>query len=165
MNEQQARKHIDNLKGYYAHLGAFIGTNLFLLAINLVNWGGELWVIYPLMGWGIGLAVHTVNVFFSGSDWEDRKMQELTGWTTTREELERLSERTRNLITILSSVDWQKIDPELLATRENLESVQEQIIGLKSGDQAGKREVVEQIEKLEAFVTSSKFDYYDKAAE
>ncbi len=165
MDEEQARKHIEELKGYYAHLASFVGVNLFLLAINLVNWEGELWVIYPMLGWGIGLVAHTVTVFFGGTDWEARKMQELTGWSTTQDELERLSERTENLITILSSVNWEKIDPDLVSTKENLESVQDRIVELRAnGDEASRREVTKEIEKLEEFVTSSRFDYHDKAA-
>jgi hypothetical protein len=37
-------------------------------------------------------------VFGTGSDWEERKMQELTGWSMTQLELERLADRTDNLI-------------------------------------------------------------------
>lgn len=166
MNEEQARKHIEELKGYYAHLAAFVGVNLFLFMINMVTSPSAIWFIYPLFGWGIGLIIHTVTVYGSGHDWEQRKLQELTGLNDTREELERLSERTDSLITILSSVDWEKIDPELVQTQKNLKKAQADIEALKKGESAeNQAKVKEEIEKLEAFVTSSKFDYYEMAAD
>ena len=165
MNEEQAQEHIEELRGYYAHLGSFVGVNLFLFMINMITDSSNIWFVYPLFGWGIGLIAHTIGVFFSGHDWEARKMQELTGLSNTQEELERLSERTENLITILSSVNWGKIDPELMDTKQNLESAKQTIVQLKDrGDATSQEQVTREIEKLEEFVTSSKFDYYDLAA-
>jgi hypothetical protein len=169
MNEEKAQERIEELKGYYAHLGAFVPVNLFLIAINLMDYSESdgYWFVYPLFGWGIGLCIHTLTTFFTGNDWEERKMQELTGWSVTQEELQRMSERTDNLISILSSVDWEKIDPDLLDTKENLLRAREQIVDMRDGNGApsqSKSEVIRELEKLEEFVTSSKFSYYDQAA-
>ena len=116
MNEEQARKRIKELRGFYGHLGAFIGANLFLFMINMINLrhGDDIWFIYPLFGWGIGLISHAFHVYAGGKDWEKRKMEELTGHKNTQDELARLNERTDNLVAILSSVNWEKIDPELV---------------------------------------------------
>ncbi|MDA0977448.1 MAG: 2TM domain-containing protein [Proteobacteria bacterium] len=168
MNEEQAREHIKELKDYYAHLAAFVGVNLFLFMVNMVNLaeGDDIWFIYPLFGWGIGLIIHTFGVFWNGKNWEAQKMNELTGLSQTQDELARLSERTENLVTILSSVNWEKIDPDLLGTRQSLEEAREKIVQLKSErDPEGERLVNEEVQKLEAFVTSSRFDYYQLAAE
>ena len=92
-------------------------------------------------------------------------MQELTGLSQTQDQLSELSERTDNLITILSSVNWEKVDPELMETRDKLEKARTDIARLDQGDRTASRtEVTREIEKLEAFVSSSKFDYYDLAA-
>ena len=97
-------------------------------------------------------------------------MQELTGWSMTQEELERLSQRTENLVTILSNVNWEKIDPDLVETKDKLLDAREQMIEMRDYGVANtvteksKSEVIKEIEKLEAFVTSSKFDFYDQAA-
>lgn len=168
MNQEQAKERIDELRGFYSHLASYVAVNCFLLTINLMNWEGELWVLYPAGGWGIGLTIHAFNVFFSGSQWEERKMQELTGWTTTQDELDRLSERTDTLISILSSVDWKSIDPDLLQSKENLLKAQNKIVSMQANGEAAndsnKDDVVRELEKLEAFVTSSKFSYYDQAS-
>lgn len=166
MNEEQAQERIEELRGYYGHLASFIGVNLFLFMINMVTSPGSIWFVYPLFGWGIGMICHTFAVFWSGADWEARKMQELTGLSNTQDELARLSERTENLITILSSVNWEKIDPELMHTRESLENAKQNIVRLQEGDKGTSQEdVIREIEKLEEFVTSSKFDYYALAAD
>lgn len=165
MNEKQAKKRISELRGYYSHLGVYVAVNLFLITINLVTSPGTLWFFYPLMGWGIGLFAHTIHIFFTGSGWEQRKMQELTGYSDTKEELARLSERTENLITILASVDWSKIDPEMATTRDNLLAARRSIEALQSGEGGAKNaDVKKEIEKLEEFVTSTRFEFYDKAA-
>ena len=165
MNEKQARKHIKALKGFYAHLTTYVAVNLFLLAINLLTSPGVLWVVFPALGWGIGLAIHASQVFFTSKDWEARKLEELTGLRETKEEVARLAERTDALVSIMASVDWEKIDPELASTRRSLESAQQRLGELKAGnDPEGQAAVREEIERLEAFVTSSKFAYYDMAS-
>jgi hypothetical protein len=39
------------------------------------------WVVFPAIGWGVGLATHAVSVFFEdsllGSAWEERKTREI----------------------------------------------------------------------------------------
>lgn len=168
MNEEQAKERIEELRDYYTHLATYIGVNIFLFIINMINLGesGTFWFIYPLFGWGIGLLIHTFDVFWSGQDWEQRKMMELTGLSQTQDELQRLSERTENLITILSSVNWEKIDPELMGTKRDLEQARDTIIDLQDNrDRDSQEQVTRQIEKLEEFVTSSKFGYYQMAAQ
>jgi hypothetical protein len=80
--------------------------------------------------------------------------------------LARLNERTDNLVTILSAVNWEKIDPTLAETRQNLEAARDKITRLQAAEDAASQEEVErEIQKLEVFVTSSKLDYYQLAAE
>ena len=167
MNQEQAQERIEELKGYYSHIGAYVAVNIFLIIIYFVNYDGSHWFVYPLFGWGIGLAMHTFQVFATGAKWEDRKMEELTGWKNTQDELDRLADRTDTLIAILSSIEWDKIDPDLLQTKENLQKAHRQIVDMQAGKPASnnqKVEVQKEIEKLEEFVTSTKFKYYDQAA-
>lgn len=49
---------------FYGHLTSYCIVNGFLLFVNLWTSRGYLWVIWPLMGWGIGLAFHFVDTFF-----------------------------------------------------------------------------------------------------
>jgi hypothetical protein len=168
VDEEQARERIKELKGYYGHLASYVAVNLFLFALNMITSPGDIWFIYPLLGWGIGLAIHTFDVFGTGGDWERRKLDKLTGRErsqSTATVLAKLSERTDALVTILSGVDWERIDPELAVTRQNLEAAQRQLAALRAHDDPKSREALtREIERLEKFVTSSKFNYYELAS-
>ena len=165
MDEKQALERIEDLKGFYAHAVAYVAGNIFLVGVNLITGSAFLWFVFPLLGWGIGLAIHAAQVFWTGADWEARKLEELTGLKETKEEVQRLAERTDALVTILASVDWERIDPELMHTRDSLEAAQERIAELQGkSDAASQAEVTREIERLEAFVTSPKFEYYDQAS-
>ncbi len=165
MNKEEARERVEELRDFYSHLAAYVAVNLFLFGLNMFTDSDGIWFIYPLLGWGIGIVIHAADVFWTGGDWAERKMEQLTGHRETQDELQRLSERTDALVSILSSVNWEKIDPELVETRDTLEAAKASLARLQDTDDTqSKKEVTEQIEKLEAFVTSSKFDYYDLAS-
>jgi hypothetical protein len=87
----KAKKRVEDLKGYYIHLVAYIAVNLFI-SINKVSSNlesGETWeeAIFDFgtfavwIFWGIGLAMHTFRIFganlFLGKDWEERKIKEI----------------------------------------------------------------------------------------
>ncbi len=77
---QKAKKRVETLKSFYVHLGVYVTVNLFLFLINMVTSPGHLWFFWPLMGWGIAVALHALRVFGFGSlssaDWEERKIRE-----------------------------------------------------------------------------------------
>jgi len=49
----------------------------FLIVLNLITSPGYLWFIWPMMGWGIGVAAHAAGTFGIGKDGEERKIREL----------------------------------------------------------------------------------------
>ena len=167
MDQEQARKRIKELKDFYAHIASYVVVHIFLIGLNFFVTSDYPWVLYSLGGWGIGLAIHAFEVFGTSSDWEERKMQELTGWRDTQDELERLRERTEVLVSILANVNWERIDPEFIDTRDNLKAAQENIVKLRDhideSNNVDKQKVAREIEKLEAFVTSPRFQFLDQA--
>lgn len=76
----QAKKRVEEIKGFYGNLAAYIVVNVFLMVLNLVTSPKYLWFFWPLLGWGIGVVFHGLSVFritpFLGRGWEERKMQE-----------------------------------------------------------------------------------------
>jgi hypothetical protein len=50
------------LHGFYTHLTIYVIVNGSLLALNLLA-GGPAWAVWPLIGWGLGLAAHGIAVF------------------------------------------------------------------------------------------------------
>lgn len=61
-----------------AHLLAYVTVNLFLTAIWLLsNPSGFFWPIFPLLGWGIGLAFHVWDVYSPEVPPEDKINKEI----------------------------------------------------------------------------------------
>ncbi|GAB3470750.1 2TM domain-containing protein [Polaromonas eurypsychrophila] len=59
--ERLARKRAGAKLGWYIHASVYLGVNLLLVALSLAS--GRHWAVFPLLGWGIGLAVHGAVVF------------------------------------------------------------------------------------------------------
>lgn len=47
-----------DIRGVAVHLFVYLAVNAFLIAINLTTSPETLWSIWPLLGWGLGLAAH-----------------------------------------------------------------------------------------------------------
>ena len=78
---QKAKERVEAIKGLYIHLIVYVVVNLILFSINMIASPTGLWFFWPLMGWGIGLALHVFSVFGIGrwlnAGWEERKIREL----------------------------------------------------------------------------------------
>lgn len=77
----KAQKKVEDLKGFYGNLSSFIIVNTGLIILNLLTSPNHLWFFYPLLGWGLGVALHAMSVFnympFLNRDWEEQKINEL----------------------------------------------------------------------------------------
>jgi len=75
-----AKSRVAQLRGFYVHLTTFIVVNAFLVTLNLLTSPDSLWFYWVLLGWGIGLVAHALQVYGSftifGRDWEERKIKE-----------------------------------------------------------------------------------------
>ena len=60
--EQTAEQNAKLKVEFRIHLVTFIAVNALLAAINLILTPEYLWVKWPVLGWGIGLIVHAINV-------------------------------------------------------------------------------------------------------
>lgn len=82
MTERQARHRVRELRQLYANIGWFIVINLFLAAINLATSPDSLWFYWVTIFWGFGIILQIVAVYshttWFGSDWEDKKVEQLT---------------------------------------------------------------------------------------
>lgn len=76
----EARKRVDEIKGFYGNLIAYIVVNIGLMVINLLTSPEYLWFFWPMLGWGIGVLFHGMKVFnympFFGKEWEEKKIKE-----------------------------------------------------------------------------------------
>lgn len=76
----QAKKRVEEIKGFYGNLIAYVVVNIGLMVLNLVTSPNHLWFFWPMLGWGIGVVFHGLKVFnyspFFNKEWEERKIRE-----------------------------------------------------------------------------------------
>ncbi|AXH97749.1 2TM domain-containing protein [Ornithinimicrobium avium] len=58
----KALKHLEEKKAFRIHLTTYVVIMGFLVAIWLITGMGYFWPIWPMMGWGIGLALHGASL-------------------------------------------------------------------------------------------------------
>ncbi len=77
--EREALEYVRDIKSFYSNLFWYLGMMAILLVINLMTNPEYLWVIWPALGWGIGVIFHGLSVFeiFSpfGAEWERKQVQ------------------------------------------------------------------------------------------
>ncbi|MEL1243183.1 2TM domain-containing protein [Flavobacterium sp. DGU11] len=82
---EKARKKVEDIKGFYKHLAAYVLVNIFLLVMQAINLepGETFWTwgtFITALSWGVGLLAHWLSVFsrnvFFSKNWEERKIQE-----------------------------------------------------------------------------------------
>lgn len=73
-----ATKRIKDKKKFYRNLASYIIFNSFFFFLNIISDGGHWWFIYPLLGWGIGIASEYYKVFIAPS-LEDKAVRKEMG--------------------------------------------------------------------------------------
>lgn len=75
----RAKERVEAIKSFYSNLMAYCIVIPFLAWINYGT-TSFLWVIFPAVGWGIGLVGHWFQAYgynpILGKDWEERKLRE-----------------------------------------------------------------------------------------
>lgn len=86
--ERLAHKRAGAKLGWYVHAAVYLVVNLFLTGLSYFF--GSTWSVYTVLGWGLGLALHGIAVFFlgAGSGVRDRLLRK------ERERLRRQFERS-----------------------------------------------------------------------
>ena len=60
---QAAIKRLKDKRDFKAHVLAYMMVNALLVAIWATTSAGFFWPVFPLFGWGIGLAFHAWDVY------------------------------------------------------------------------------------------------------
>ena len=76
---EKAKERVEAIKGFYGNLLAYCIVIPFLVFLNYRTTSFP-WVIFPVMGWGFGVAMHAMEAFGAnplwGKRWEEKKMRE-----------------------------------------------------------------------------------------
>ncbi len=77
---EKAKKRIGEIKSFYSHVIVYVSVMSLLVLLNY-NTTDFPWVLFPALGWGIGLLGHGLCTFGQnlvlGKNWEERKIKEL----------------------------------------------------------------------------------------
>lgn len=76
-----ARRRAHELRSFYQHLVIYLVVNACLAGLNLWRDPDDIWFVYPLFGWGVGLAIHGLSTYgfggLFGPEWERRKIERI----------------------------------------------------------------------------------------
>jgi two-component system LytT family sensor kinase len=73
----KAKKQVKDIKDFYGNLISYCFVIPLLAWINYQTSWQFKWFIFPMIGWGLGVAMQAFSVFGYGRTWEERKINEL----------------------------------------------------------------------------------------
>lgn len=65
---EHARNRVKTRKKFYSHVITWVVLSVFFILLNLAT-TDYFWAIFPILGWGIAVAFHGIQVFTN--EWED----------------------------------------------------------------------------------------------
>ena len=98
------------LVGFAIHLAGYLAVNVVLLVINLLTSPGVPWAIWPLLGWGVGVASHGAGVLFGTGDGRPalpKRTSTPRPVTASGPDWNRVERRLENLEAIVTSETWE----------------------------------------------------------
>ena len=69
---EQAKSRVKAKRKFYTHVTSWVVMSIFFILLNLST-TDYFWAIFPILGWGIGVAFHGIQVF--SSEWEDGEIE------------------------------------------------------------------------------------------
>lgn len=73
----KAKKRVKDIKDFYGNLISYCFVIPLLAWINYQTSWEFKWFVFPMLGWGLGVAIQAFTVFGYGRTWEERKISEL----------------------------------------------------------------------------------------
>ncbi|HMU03997.1 MAG TPA: histidine kinase [Saprospiraceae bacterium] len=73
----KAKKQVKDIKDFYGNLISYCFVIPLLAWINYQTSWEFKWFVFPMLGWGLGVALQAFTVFGYGKTWEERKISEL----------------------------------------------------------------------------------------
>jgi transcriptional regulator with XRE-family HTH domain len=82
-DEEAAFRHVRKIRGFYGHLAKYVIVISALAIFNFIKTPNHVWVVWPALGWGLGILFHGMRVFgtmpFMNADWEKRQVEKYLG--------------------------------------------------------------------------------------
>ena len=77
MRREAAIKRLEAKRGFAVHAAIYVIVNLLLIVVWAVSERGYFWPIWPILGWGVGLAIHGWMTYFQKPIGEDDIRREM----------------------------------------------------------------------------------------
>lgn len=76
---QQAIRRLKKRRDFYGHVLVYVLVNAFIVVIWALTRGPAtiFWPVFPIVGWGIGVAMNAWDVFYSQDFGEERIRREM----------------------------------------------------------------------------------------
>lgn len=74
---RKASRRVKTIKNFYGSLTAYALIIPFIAVVNYLSSPSYWWFYWPMLGWGLGLSIHAIQIFVLGENWEEKKIQEL----------------------------------------------------------------------------------------
>lgn len=65
---EQAIRRIRAKREFRTHLMAYVAVNAFLVLIWLLTGAGYFWPMWPMLGWGVAVAIHAMTLYMGTSE-------------------------------------------------------------------------------------------------
>jgi sensor histidine kinase YesM len=119
---RRAQKQVREIRSFYVSAALYAVMIPIFWIVNLMT-GDRIWAHWPMIGWGVGLTIHGMSVFasgtFFGAAWQERKVEEIMA----RENLKLVS-REKQLIEVQMRLLQAQIEPHFLFnTLANIQSL------------------------------------------
>jgi len=72
---EEAKKIVEEKKGFRTHFIVYLCVNALLVIIWAVSGRGFPWFVFPLGGWGIGILFHFLNVYVFSREADTREIE------------------------------------------------------------------------------------------
>ncbi len=72
---EAAIERLREKRDYRRHVAVYVLVNLLLVVIWAASGGGYFWPVWPIAGWGFGLAIKGYTVYFQEADITEDEIQ------------------------------------------------------------------------------------------
>jgi hypothetical protein len=70
-----AIRRIRAKRGFWVHFATYLAVNALLVVIWAVTSPGYFWPIWPILGWGIGIAANAAGVFLRPQEISEERIE------------------------------------------------------------------------------------------
>lgn len=72
---QRAIRRIRARRGFWTHVAIYVAVNALLVVVWAMTGAGYFWPIWPILGWGLGVALSAARVFLRPTEISEARIE------------------------------------------------------------------------------------------